>query len=153
VLEVLARFGVVVLQGPPHHPGFYGQLEHACAAMKNAFHSLLPRRRLGFLSAADPWFSRPNLALDRSAFHAEVAEIASRLERTMPSRDHAERFAIQAALATTVGRWTSKDPIVVGGGQMNLYAIPSNDPIHFRDYSGLEDVCGSESDPEKPGCE
>ena len=117
---MLERFGVVVLQGPPHHPGFYGQLERQnrehrawlraagllepddldreCVAMKNAFNSLLPRRRLGFLSAADAWFSRPNLALDRLAFRAEVAERIARLERTAHSRDHAERFAIQAAL-------------------------------------------------------
>jgi transposase len=121
VLEVLERFGVVVLQGPPHHPGFYGQLERQnrehrawlravglldpdelereCGVMKNAFNSLLRRRRLAFQRAADAWFSRPKLALDRSAFRAEVADRAARLERTMPSRDHAERFAIQAALA------------------------------------------------------
>jgi hypothetical protein len=121
VREVLDGFGVLVLQGPPHHPGFYGQLERQnrehrawlcavgqldpdeledeCAVMKNAFNSLLPRRRLGFQSAADAWFSRPKLILDRSAFRAEVAALAARLARTMPSQDHAERFAIQAALA------------------------------------------------------
>jgi hypothetical protein len=120
VQEVLDQFGVVVLQGPPHHPGFYGQLERQnrehrawlrlvgpltpdalereCAAILNAFNSVLPRRRLGFQSAAQAWFSRPTLTLDRSAFRAEVAELALRLERTMPSRDLAERFAIQAAL-------------------------------------------------------
>jgi transposase-like protein len=120
VQEVLDRFGVLVLQGPPHHPGFYGQLERQnrehrawldavgvldpdelereCRIMQNAFNSLVPRRRLGFRSAADAWFSRPKLALDRSAFRAEVAELVARLERTTPSPDIAERFAIQAAL-------------------------------------------------------
>jgi len=121
VLEVLDRFGVVVLQGPPHHPGFYGQLERQnrehrawlravgvlepeeldeqCEAMRNAFNSLLPRRRLGYRSAADAWFSRAKLAIDRGAFRAEVAELTARLARSAPSQDHAERFAIQAALA------------------------------------------------------
>src|SRR5205823_103356 len=33
--------------------------------------------------------------------------------------------------------WTAKDPIRFGGGQANLYVYVGNDPINFRDPSGL----------------
>jgi RHS repeat-associated protein len=35
------------------------------------------------------------------------------------------------------GRWTSKDPILFGGGQANLFAYSGNNPINFHDPSGL----------------
>jgi RHS repeat-associated protein len=35
------------------------------------------------------------------------------------------------------GRWLSKDPIGLGGGDPNLYAFVFNDPINGRDPSGL----------------
>ncbi len=36
-----------------------------------------------------------------------------------------------------VGRWTSKDPILFGGGDTNLYGYVMNDPVNFVDPSGL----------------
>jgi len=37
----------------------------------------------------------------------------------------------------SVGRWISKDPILFGGGQANLYTYVGNDPINFLDPTGL----------------
>lgn len=36
-----------------------------------------------------------------------------------------------------VGRWTSKDPILWGGGQGNLYVYVGNEPVDLVDPSGL----------------
>lgn len=38
---------------------------------------------------------------------------------------------------TEVGRCLSKDPILFGGGQTNLYGYTFNDPVNFTDPSGL----------------
>lgn len=35
------------------------------------------------------------------------------------------------------GRWTARDPALYGGGQANLYAYVSNDPINATDPTGL----------------
>jgi RHS repeat-associated protein len=35
------------------------------------------------------------------------------------------------------GRWTTKDPIGFAGGQPNLYAYVNDDPLDFRDPSGM----------------
>lgn len=36
------------------------------------------------------------------------------------------------------GRWTSKDPILFGGGDTNLYGYTFSDPVNFIDPSGLK---------------
>ena len=36
------------------------------------------------------------------------------------------------------GRWTARDPILFGGGQVNLYAYLAGDPIRFIDPAGLQ---------------
>lgn len=35
------------------------------------------------------------------------------------------------------GRWLSKDPILFDGGDTNLFGYVNNDPVNFRDPSGL----------------
>ena len=39
------------------------------------------------------------------------------------------------------GRWTTKDPIGFGGGDINLYVYSASDPINWIDPSGLEFIC------------
>jgi RHS repeat-associated protein len=39
-----------------------------------------------------------------------------------------------------VGRWTGKDPIFFGGGEIDIYNYASNDPINLVDPNGL-DAC------------
>jgi RHS repeat-associated protein len=38
---------------------------------------------------------------------------------------------------STIGRWTSKDPLTWGGGQSNLFGYVSNNPVNAVDSSGL----------------
>jgi RHS repeat-associated protein len=38
------------------------------------------------------------------------------------------------------GRWTAKDPLLFGGGDINLYGYVLNDPVNLSDPSGLDNV-------------
>jgi hypothetical protein len=124
VLKVLRAHKVLVLQGPPHFPRYYGQLERqnrehrqwlsalgplasdelapACEQMRRAFNELVPRRRLGWQTAAAVWrgSSMPNV--NRGELAAEVDERRKRLEEDEAVRcGHpglAGRLAIEAAL-------------------------------------------------------
>lgn len=40
-----------------------------------------------------------------------------------------------------IGRWLSKDPILFGGGDTNLYGYVANDPVNWTDPSGLCPWC------------
>jgi RHS repeat-associated protein len=53
-----------------------------------------------------------------------------------------------------LGRWTSKDPILLGGGQTNLYVYVGNDPVNRRDPSGLADqeFCSHMASNEAQSC-
>ena len=42
---------------------------------------------------------------------------------------------------STVGRWTTKDPIGFAGGDTNLYAYVGGNPMSYVDPSGLARVC------------
>ncbi|NUN04306.1 MAG: DUF2778 domain-containing protein [Bdellovibrio sp.] len=41
----------------------------------------------------------------------------------------------------SMGRWLTKDPILFGGGDTNLYGYTFSDPVNFIDPTGL-DACG-----------
>ena len=38
------------------------------------------------------------------------------------------------------GRWTAKDPLLFGSGQLNLFSYSGNSPVIFRDRSGLAPI-------------
>ncbi len=48
-------------------------------------------------------------------------------------------LTLNRAYSSSFGRWINRDPIGEGGG-INLYAYVQNNPINFRDPSGLQ--CG-----------
>lgn len=124
VLEVLRRNGVLLLQGPPRHPGYYGQLErqnlehrawlamagqvHAedldrlCDEMLLALNAAWPRRTLAWRTSEEVWQARPALGVDRAALRAEVQDRAARIRRQAEGRAAvaamAERLAIESAL-------------------------------------------------------
>jgi hypothetical protein len=124
VLEVLRSHGVLLLQGPPRHPGFYGQLERQnrehrawlamagrldatdldrlCDEMLLALNAAWPRRSLAWRTSEEVWRSRPAVDMDREALRAEVEDRAARIRRQAEGRAAvaamAERFAIEAAL-------------------------------------------------------
>lgn len=121
VRAVLDRYQVLVLQGPPHRPQYYGQLERqnrehrdwieACnersghpdiAAMMQAVNGLWPRRTLGWRTAAEVWNTRRPVNVDRRAFREEVERRTRRLREKLVPAGHAElaeRLAIEQALA------------------------------------------------------
>jgi RHS repeat-associated protein len=41
----------------------------------------------------------------------------------------------------SVGRWTTKDPTLFGGGDTNLYGYVIDDPVNLKDPSGLDTLC------------
>ena len=44
---------------------------------------------------------------------------------------------------STVGRWTTKDPIGFNGGDTNLYAYVGGNPMSYVDPSGLAGIFGN----------
>ncbi len=124
VAEWLRQAGVLVLHGPPHHPGYYGQLErqnrehrawleagptmppedldHACQVMIGALNCEWPRSTLTWRTSAQAWASRPGIDEDRDALRDEVQDRAARIRRQAggcgATAAMAERLAIEAAL-------------------------------------------------------
>lgn len=122
---VLARHGVLVLHGPPHHPRFYGQLErqnrdHAAwvhvddedeveplharlERMKTAVNVVWRRRALDWKTPAEVWQMRPRVDVDRAHFRALVTDHTCRLRAAAShdtmTEDLARRIAIEHALA------------------------------------------------------
>lgn len=128
VCEVCARFGVVMVHGPPHLARFYGQLERQnrehrewlktaeirdpeelereLDLMRTQLNDAKPRRSLDWDTAAKRWarrrdFGPPN-ALERQKFRSDVDRltdrIASALDAEEPYDGFAHRLAAQAAL-------------------------------------------------------
>ena len=125
VLDVLSRYGVLLLHGPPHFPRFYGQLERqnrehrvwldalehdelseaelatSCEMMRRVFNEKVPRRTLGWKTAAEVWCQRKVVAVNRQELADEVAERVRRLKKRVTRGAYAglfERLAIEAAL-------------------------------------------------------
>jgi transposase-like protein len=122
VARLLAEHGVLVLQGPPHYPRFYGQLErqnrdhrtwldHAgvlpaaalqaeCDRMRVAINERWRRRALGWRTPAEAWAARPPIERNvRDSFCNEVYARAARIERHLDhDNDLAMRLAIEQAL-------------------------------------------------------
>lgn len=117
---VLAAHRVLTLHGPPHHPGYYGQLERqnrehrawlatseqpparCLATMLDRVNRLWPRPSLAWRTAAQAWQARPPLNVDRQALRQEVNARTARIARTLDLRGHpadlAERLAIEQTL-------------------------------------------------------
>lgn len=128
VRALLSRHGVLLLRGPAHHPGYYGQLERqnrdhrpyldaaglmtpAALAedlerMRWVMNERMPRRALGWRTPAEVWTGRGLICDNRRELMQEVDEdrqrIAGELARSGLSAtvasDRAERYAIEAAL-------------------------------------------------------
>jgi hypothetical protein len=124
VRAVLNAHGVLVLQGPPRYPWFYGQLERQNGEHRRWMATLAPqrpadtesslremihcvndlwrRRTLRWQTATEAWNARPPLTVDRIAFHEEVHErarkLAHELNRRRQPADLAERLAIERTL-------------------------------------------------------
>jgi hypothetical protein len=125
VLQLAASWGVLLLHGAPHHPGFYGQLERqnrehrawldaldtpptpdalsgAATDMQYALNVLWKRPTLGFRTAEEVWNQRPRDVAGRDELREEVHDLATRLEAEAApkplSRINAERIAIEHAL-------------------------------------------------------
>jgi transposase-like protein len=116
VLSVLKRHGVLLLHGPAHHPGYYGQLERqnrehrdwlardervspaTIAAMTTALNAIWRRPTLGWRTAAEEWADRPRLLDDRKELDDDVNRRAAHLRGKGLASDLAMRLAIEQAL-------------------------------------------------------
>jgi len=119
VRDVLTRYGVLLLHGPPHHPRYYGQLERQnrehrawldgaradarvdIERMRRALNGLWRRRTLGWWTAEEVWRARPRHIADRRRFRERVHGRAERLHDRLAGRsprDLADRLAIEQVL-------------------------------------------------------
>lgn len=125
--RLLEEYGVLLLHGPPHHPGFYGQLERqnrdhrawlevltslpaakigSCLwQMLEAVNTLWPRRSLAWHTAAELWHIRPQLLIDRNAFRQEVHERELRLARILTHRGSTANLVGRLAIEQTLTHW------------------------------------------------
>lgn len=122
-VAVLAAHGVLVMQGPPRYPRFYGQLERQnreheawvhtdnddvepfdarVERMKTALNVLWRRRALDWKTPADVWKTKPTIDVDRAELRARVDDYARKLHAVAPrgtmTEDLARRLAVEHAL-------------------------------------------------------
>lgn len=120
VRELLRRYQVLPLHGPPRHPYYYGQLERqnrehrawqrplgdvtyaalceAAEAMRTALNALWARPTLDWCTAEECWLARPRVDIDRAELRADVERRAAGLLELGTGRLTAERMAIESAL-------------------------------------------------------
>jgi transposase InsO family protein len=120
VHEMLDRYQVLPLHGPPRHPYYYGQLERqnrehrawqlqlgplthvelcdAGDAMRTALNALWARPTLDWCTAEEAWLQRPTVDVDRTELRAEVHHRASGLVNSGLELLAAQRMATEAAL-------------------------------------------------------
>ncbi len=124
VTKILDRHEVLMLHGPPHHPGYYGQLERqnrehrawlgrtpyphrdalecALPEMLAALNADWRRPTLDWRTAEEAWVARPQLTVDRAALRDAVRDKTERITRHQVARgqptDLATRLAIEQTL-------------------------------------------------------
>jgi hypothetical protein len=120
VEDLLARFQVLALHGPPRHPYYYGQLERqnrehrswysfleklrldelaaSAEEMRTSLNALWPRPTLGGWTAEQAWQSRKPLDVSRRELITEVEHCTSLHVTRGVERLHARRIAIESAL-------------------------------------------------------
>jgi transposase InsO family protein len=118
--ELLSRYEVLALHGPPRHPYFYGQLERqnrehrawqrmlqpvtrrelaaAATSMTTALNALWARPTLDWCTAQAAWQRRPRIDVDRQALRRDVEWQAAGLVRAGVKVLEARRLAIETAL-------------------------------------------------------
>lgn len=85
----------------------------------------------------------------------KLKQTPSKQKYSVPIDDFDESESPARDYDAETGKWTSKDPILFGGGQVNLFGYVNNDPINFMDPSGLattdpqptQDSCDDSKDP------
>jgi hypothetical protein len=121
VRELLDRYGVLLLHGPPRHPQYYGQLERhnrehrdwlrsvqsltraelpeVAARMRTALNALWARPTLGWCTAEQVWNARSTIRVDRQQLRRDVEQRTQELVHT-GGLDLlvAQRRAIESAL-------------------------------------------------------
>ena len=120
VHQLLTRYQVLALHGPPRHPYYYGQLERqnrehrawqgllgdvtheqlceAAEAMRTALNALWARPTLDWCTAEEAWLRRPTIDFDRTDLHYEVTRRTEGLVNSGLKHLTAQRVAIETAL-------------------------------------------------------
>jgi transposase len=120
VEELLTRYQVLALHGPPRHPYYYGQLERqnrehrawyallghvahrelvdAAEAMRSSLNALWPRPTLGGWTAEQAWRARTTIVVDRNELRSDVDARTRGLLSAGFELLHARRLGIESAL-------------------------------------------------------
>ena len=120
VAELLERFAVLALHGPPRYPRYYGQLERqnrehrewysrlhvsslgdlasAAEEMRTSLNTLWARPTLDGWTAAEVWNTRRRIDVDRRALRAAVNERTTGLVSSGVESLRARRIAIETEL-------------------------------------------------------
>lgn len=118
--QLLARYQVLALHGPPRHPRYYGQLERqnrehrgwyatlgvvspseltfAGEAMRTALNDLWRRPTLDWCTAQEVWERRKPVEVDRVELRHDVVRRTASLIASTPDPLRARRIAIESAL-------------------------------------------------------